>query len=287
MSQKIKLEINPRISIGDIDLNQSREMLVNRLFDKLNFSAAIRDKDGFLRNKGIEVWESGKSITFYRASSYFVDLKLFGRSLIGASYLEILDWIETISDPIICDLFGFRVYGIQCIKKYDAQTIHEVFVTSHIENSINLQLIPYRGLGSICFDINREAVRNAIFSLFVDPVFHKYSIDNHGRDWFEKIGINIEYNSNDLCEAIIVCNQSDYADPWIDVSYQGSNIMGRSFQKLISWLEQVDRDLYITDQGITSLKLGVNIADANGIEMRLTHQGVIVFSKGYDKRSIL
>ncbi|NJK64793.1 MAG: hypothetical protein HC921_20700 [Synechococcaceae cyanobacterium SM2_3_1] len=290
MRQRIQLEIIPYQSIGGIDLYQSREFIIRDLINKLTFSHSIEDEEQFLAQKGIKISEDGKLITFYDSSLCFVELTLFGRLLLGASYREVLDWVETISNPTIHERMGFRSseFGMYCFHMFGQEKINEISIFSRQDTaeSINLELIPYVGLGPIQLGKNREEVLLAIESTIkysnLSEYITEYDANSLTYDYLIRIGIIIAYSSDNKCESITINNESDSKNPYVNIIYNNKHLIGLSFRKIILWLESIDSHLIRTDTGVTSLKLGINISDSCGIDLRYSPESITVFCRGYN-----
>jgi hypothetical protein len=138
---------------------------------------------------------------------------------------------------------------------------------------MNLNIIPYIGVGPIRFGMSRNEVRQMVghpakpFLKGPDAIIPT--------DAFDDIGLHVFYKKDDTCEAIEMFLA---ADP----TFEGKHLIERPFDRVLDWLQKFDDSLDVDNTGATSKKCGIGIYAPNCEESPSDPvEAVIVFERGY------
>ncbi len=136
------------------------------------------------------------------------------------------------------------------------------------------EIKPYVGVGDIFFDMSPEEVRKTLNS---EVKHSKKSSSEIPSDSFEALGIFVDYRSQGICQAV------EFAGP-ASPTFQGQELLGRSYSVVALWVKELDRDVLFNDAGLRSNKFGFGLYAPSAIKMpQLPIKGVIVFDHGYYK----
>lgn len=138
---------------------------------------------------------------------------------------------------------------------------------------MDLIIQPYIGIGAIRFGMTRQQVRQVINQ----PVesFLRHSTDELPTDYFENLGLYVEYKNEGICQAV------EMAKPANPI-WRGQAFLNLSFAEVKAWFETIDPRLEIDDTGLISYQFGIGIYAPDCEEMpEKTVEGLIVFEQGY------
>lgn len=133
---------------------------------------------------------------------------------------------------------------------------------------MKFEIIPYVGVGSLKFGMEKAEVRNYFnnqFQEFKKTPFSETFSDNFGC-------CHVLYNKEDTLEAIEFIKETE-------VMFFGNNILDKPFLEVKALFEGFDDSLSYSDTGFTSFKYGVGVYVP--IDLNRPVDSVIVFDKKY------
>jgi hypothetical protein len=131
----------------------------------------------------------------------------------------------------------------------------------------------YAGVGKIDFGMTTAEVRKVLASK-VKPSKKGGEIPS---DFFEELGIFVDYRPPDICEAV------EFAGP-ASPTFRGRQLLGKPFRSISDWIKDLDPDVVSDEAGLRSNKFGFGIyAPSANKNPDLPVEGVIVFDKEYYK----
>lgn len=131
----------------------------------------------------------------------------------------------------------------------------------------------YKGFNEVKFGQTREQIR----SLIDDHVniFFRTKESKSATDSFDNLGIFVNYDDSDCCEAF------EFARP-AEPFFLEINLFELSYTDLLNWFKKIDHNIIEFDVGFTSYKFGIGIyAPEKEDNPNLHCEGVIIFRKGY------
>ena len=138
---------------------------------------------------------------------------------------------------------------------------------------MRLEITPYVQAGPVRFGAEREEVRRLIGG----PVeeFRKSPDSGLPVDDFIGTGIHVYYGPAGTCQAVEMALP---AEPIL----HGQMLLALGFADLRMWLSQMDRDLHVDDDGLTSLALGIGIFAPYSVQApHEPAEAVIAFERDY------
>ena len=137
------------------------------------------------------------------------------------------------------------------------------------ENSSH-SFLPFRGIGNVLFGTSRIDCRRIINSEF--ETFNRNEFSKSTTDYFLALDIFLEFDENDICQAIEVASPNFLA-------LDGRNLFDFDFKELVDYYSPLSKKYEIEEgQGVTFYDLGFaasGTADGDGIV------SVLVFSDKY------
>jgi len=139
---------------------------------------------------------------------------------------------------------------------------------------MKIEIYPYIGFDKIKFGFTREQIRSLINDK-VNPFFRTKD-SKVATDSFDRLGIFVNYDETDCCEAI------EFVRPLVEPLFLEKNLFGLSYVSLLSWFNELDSNIDEFDAGFTSYKYGIGFyAPEKEEDPNLPCEGVIIFRKGY------
>jgi len=138
---------------------------------------------------------------------------------------------------------------------------------------MDLLIRPYEGIGPVTLGMDRAEVRSVLGGAVRS--FKKSPDSKAPTDAFDEQGLHVYYDDAGRAEAIEVASP---ATPILE----GRALIGRPFEELRHWLEQMDPEIQVDDAGLTAPSLGIGLyAPAATASPSDPIEGVIVFKRGY------
>ena len=138
---------------------------------------------------------------------------------------------------------------------------------------MDLIIRPYESIGSVKFGMTVEEVRAILGGRF--QYFMKSPSSAMPTDAFEEKGIHVYYKEPGLCEAVEVTSPASPV-------FKGRPLIGRPFDELRNWFEEMDEEIMVDESGLTSLALGIGLYSPYASDSpQEPVEAVIVFEKGY------
>ena len=135
------------------------------------------------------------------------------------------------------------------------------------------EIIPYISFGDLKLGMHRSDIRKQ-FNETADS-FLRSEDSLAPTDAFDSSGIYVNYDSNDLCEAI---EAAEPAEP----IFLDKSLLNLSYLDVLEWFKQMDPDIKEDDAGFTSYKYGIGLyAPDKEEEPDKPCEGVIAFKIGY------
>lgn len=139
---------------------------------------------------------------------------------------------------------------------------------------MSYEIKPHLGVGKITFNMTRAEVRR-ILDADVKP--SKKSSGETPSDFFEELGIFVDYRTPDTCTAV------EFAGP-ASPTFKGRKLLKEPYRTTSDWIKQLDPDVVLEDAGLKSYKFGFGLyAPSANKNPEFPIEGVIVFDKGYYK----
>ena len=133
----------------------------------------------------------------------------------------------------------------------------------------NVEVIPYKGVGNIRLGALRSELR-ILYPNFKE--FRKSSFDENTTDAYSDF--HIYYDKHNYCEAIELFGSAK-------ISFMKERLLGVTFAKIKDFFFGIDRDIEISDSGLTSYKFGIGIYVPSIKDESNLVEGVILFREGY------
>ncbi len=139
---------------------------------------------------------------------------------------------------------------------------------------MKIEIFPYIGFDEIKFGFTRGQIRSLINDI-VNP-FYRTKESKIATDSFDSLGIFINYDETDRCEAI------EFVRPLVEPFFLNKNLFGLSYSNLLDWFHGLDDNIDEFDAGFTSFKYGIGFYAPDKIEdPNLPCEGMIIFREGY------
>lgn len=130
--------------------------------------------------------------------------------------------------------------------------------------------IPFERVGKILFGMNRQTVRKIIKLPFVEVQRSPY--EESKSDFFPRLEIFIEYNSDDLCEAVEFTTGSK-------IIFNDINLMSLSFKSLLNQFSKISTENeFEGDYGVTYYDIGFSVSKH---QVDGSIETILAFSKTY------
>lgn len=138
---------------------------------------------------------------------------------------------------------------------------------------MDYRINPYESLENISLGLNRKEIREFLKESHIE--FYRNKFSKTPVDFYEALGLFINYDENFSCEAIEIVQP---ANP-ILFSVQ---LLKKSYALIEEQIAEWDNELEITNTGFTSYKFGVGVYAPNKDESpNEAAESVIIFKKGY------
>lgn len=134
-------------------------------------------------------------------------------------------------------------------------------------------ITPYESLGNISLGFHRKEIRKLLKEPYIE--FYRNKFSKMPTDFFEGLGLLINYDENLSCEAIELVQPANpilFTVKLLNIPYKSAE------DQIAEW----DDELEIRSTGFTSYKFGVGAYSPNkGVSPCEAIESVIVFKKGY------
>lgn len=138
---------------------------------------------------------------------------------------------------------------------------------------MKFEIKSFMSAGPVQFGMSREQVRTAIGGKY--DTFKRTGNDDTDTDDFSKLGVQVEYDADGNCIAVIMSAPSDPV-------FRERRVLHGSYAETKKWLLSLDEDSEVEEDGTTSYELGIGIyADIKPGDKKAPTEAVIAFSKGY------
>jgi hypothetical protein len=133
-----------------------------------------------------------------------------------------------------------------------------------------MNFIPLKGTDKIRFGMKREEVREALDLDFRN--FLRNELAENPTDYYPDLKLFVEYNQNDVCEAIEFTNEGK-------LIWEGANLCAFNYDKLVKKLDTLS-ERNETEDGIgkTYHDLGISVTESAESEYV---EAVMIFSENY------
>lgn len=141
---------------------------------------------------------------------------------------------------------------------------------------MNLEVVPYHGMGPLELGMSRDRVRKIFGGNFKSSEKEIQSgIPVPARDLSVELGVRVEYDEQYNCCSI----EATYpAQP----TFQGILLLEKPFRGLREWFLEKEPKLKVDDFGFTSFLFGIGVYAPSAEEnLDRTAESVIVFRRGY------
>ena len=136
-----------------------------------------------------------------------------------------------------------------------------------------LLIEPFKQVGPFKLNVKRAENRKSYHKQPIE--FYKTEDSKTPWDAYDDIGLHVEYNESDICEAIDLNKKSNPV-------YNNIEILKISYSKLLDELKQYDEDIEEDNTGFISYKLGLGIyAPEKDDFPNKPAEGVIIFKEDY------
>ncbi|RUA32714.1 MAG: hypothetical protein DSY77_11515, partial [Bacteroidetes bacterium] len=107
---------------------------------------------------------------------------------------------------------------------------------------------PFRGIDKISFGERREDIRENICETYRSILRNEFA--ENTSDYYESLGFFVEYNSDNICNAIEFTNDSN-------LYFDGIDLLKKSYQEFVGQYDQISKNKdYESDIGVTFYDLG-------------------------------
>jgi hypothetical protein len=134
-------------------------------------------------------------------------------------------------------------------------------------------ITPFKSLGNISLGLHRKEIRKLLKQPYIE--FYRNEFSKMSIDFFEGLGLLINYDEKLLCEAVELvqpANPTLFTVKLLNIPYESAE------EQIGEW----DEELEIRNTGFTSYKFGVGAYAPNKDEYPYEAiESVIVFKKGY------
>lgn len=129
--------------------------------------------------------------------------------------------------------------------------------------------IPFQGTYQVHFGMSRTLVHEALGSDYT--VIKRNQFAENSSDYYERLGLFIEYNIEGLCEAIEFTDSSN-------LYFEDQNLLDMSYSELRDKYDSLSTKIEEEEVGVTYHDLGFGLTKVFGSN---SIESMIIFSKEY------
>ncbi len=269
------LSINPYKSLGQIHLSLSKDELINEIAKVTSEKVA----DQTIKNLKT-CWLSINcndinqfKLEFHLYDEYYlpkilaIQPTLDDNLILGKPIRNVWAWLEILDPELLAYDPGFisYTYGLEIVSSDgDITDSVSVFPQSLVPNPVEFVFAPKKGVGPVKFNMSDAQIHEILGGPSYSDQSSRTQI-SFSEDYFDDIGITIEYNHTKKCQKISLYNNLGYGYP-IKLTYQGFNMINRTCWRIKNWLEATDSSFTYDNCCYYSQKLGISFCTSHGID---------------------
>ncbi len=141
---------------------------------------------------------------------------------------------------------------------------------------MNYEYYPYVGVNKMVYGMNRIEIRNILGIDFLTKEFYRSPLSVNSTDAFDKLGIFINYDSQNNCDSF------EFFKP-AKVIFLNKDLLKLSYNDFTDLVGYIDNELDESDDaGATSFLLGLGVyAPEKHSSPNKENESIITFKRGY------